>query len=164
MDIGKKSHKRVRSFSIAVVMAALGMTLGGCASAPGSLLRVPIVSIAMDMEALNRLAKGAADDTISEAAIREMYERPVPPPPGVSFEIGTLRRTIGAMMLGDIVAVRNAGQQLSLHEKPLPQSRYQSRFLCKANCCRGTIVEPSTLEFKRRHFGLRNRGKLAARP
>ena len=137
MDIGKKSHKRVRSFSIAVVMAALGMTLGGCASAPGSLLRVPIVSIAMDMEALNRLAKGAADDTISEAAIREMYERPVPPPPGVSFEIGTLRRTIGAMMLGDIVAVRNAGQQLSLHGKTAATIELSKQILMQGELLQG---------------------------
>lgn len=87
-----------------LLLMVAGLAIAGCAP----MSQVPIVSIAADLQALNRLIASLSDGSASDAELHELVMRPTPPPPGISYEIGTARKAAAAAALADVSAVRDA--------------------------------------------------------
>lgn len=65
--------------------------------------RTPLLSMAYDAVEGYRLANSILEDeSMSDGEIRTMLQRPLPAPPGVSFEVALLRRIAAASALGEV--------------------------------------------------------------
>lgn len=96
-------HSTTRGFN--ALMLSLLLWLSACSSVPG----VSIVSDSMDMQ------KFSPDNALNvkEEEIREIMAKPVPPPPGLSHDIGLLRKGGAAFTLADRVMLRQLVAQAS---------------------------------------------------
>jgi len=63
--------------------------------------QVPIASMVADLYEIRRLSDRLWMDEVDDAELRGLASRPIPPPPGPSFEIGILRQAMARFVLGD---------------------------------------------------------------
>jgi CHAT domain-containing protein len=103
------------------ILVLLMASLFGCANMPkgiaDSLSQVPGLSMFVDMSTLSDMSRRMDEDTISERELRDIMARPIPPPPGSSYELGLLRRILAAFTLADVVEVRRLDDDLRRNSK-----------------------------------------------
>ena len=100
---------RFRSLTKLVCVALYAsLLLGGCATVRDVASRTPLISMFLDASDAYKLVDSIfKDDSMSEEAIRAMLVRPLPAPPGISFEVGLLRKAAAATALGEVEVVED---------------------------------------------------------
>jgi len=109
-----------RPLSWCLCLVALTIVLAGCASVPG-------LSVIADMQAVSQLQAAYSNDSLTETEVREIARKPLPLPPGVSFEVGVLRRMFAAVVLSDIKLARETYQIFIKYPASLETNRYLMR-------------------------------------
>lgn len=102
-----QSHRPCRATSRGLFAGALAVCalLSGCATAPAGVNRVlgqiPGVSLMVDADEMKGLTRRSENDDISAAELQAIESRPLPAPPGVSFEVAAVRRILASLLRGN---------------------------------------------------------------
>lgn len=94
------------------MLSLVGLLLLGSCAALGT---VPGVSMLVDLLEVQSMMKRLESGELTKAELSDMAGRPMPSPPGLSFEVAALRRMAGKMALGDYAGVAEVRELLRQH-------------------------------------------------
>lgn len=98
-----KTREITGSWLCLLVGGLLSLWMTGCSSVPG----LSVVSDAIDLQKLS-----TADPLdLKDEDVQAILQKPVPPPPGMSHDVGQLRRAAAAFALGDLRIMRQVMTQ-----------------------------------------------------
>jgi hypothetical protein len=99
---GSRMYSRLCT-ALAVLFCSVFLT--SCATGPRVVKsivgQIPGVSILVDLSDLTSLMEQGMTDDVSEAELAQIGARPTPPPPGLSYETGVLRKMFAALLRGN---------------------------------------------------------------
>jgi CHAT domain-containing protein len=132
---------RIKTAFIAVI-APLAL-LSGCANAPSGVNRVlgqiPGVSVMVDANELQLISQRMENDELSEQDLKEIEARPLPAPPGMSYEVAVLRKAIAALARGNNQGVVDARGLMQRHGRNPEFQHYADTLAAQAEAQRGNL-------------------------
>jgi CHAT domain-containing protein len=101
--------------------------------------QIPGISILVDLSDLSSLMERGMSDDVSEAELTQLEARPTPVPPGLSYEIGVLRKMAAALLRGNSQGVIERHRQLERNGRTEQMLKFSTVFATMAEAQRGNL-------------------------